>query len=236
MKMGLTDPGLSAGTEQFAGLSLSAWGTIFQGIVATATLITAGLAWMGLRTWRKREHFKTARDISSGCISLRRSLTAWRQPAGMPLQMWEEPIRSRNEPTAEMVNHLKEVYERRFDQVKDALTKLQDAVIEADAVWKSNLTSEIDDIARHVNSQRADLTTHYGMAQSREMRRALEESGVTWDSVKSQIWADYGEQDERGDELDRAITAIEEEAEQHLRPLRWNRPLERLRQCLGIGG
>lgn len=116
-------------------------------VVALAAIVTAAVAVVGLRKWRKelrgKAHFDAARGLIRATYKLRDELRNSRAPlvraAEFPQNYPPQPPNHRAE--AEAWAH---VYSKRFTPVREALQEFDSQGLEAEALWGNEVRNSID--------------------------------------------------------------------------------------------
>lgn len=127
------------------------WAAIKEIAVAAAAVTTAGVAVFGFNKWRSelagRAHFDCARTVARCVYQLRRAIQDCRAPlisiSEYPDKVPVDPFTSTPGEMADLYRH---AYGTRYSKVNTALTELDTAALEAEALWGKQIETRIDSL------------------------------------------------------------------------------------------
>jgi hypothetical protein len=125
--------------------------SIIQDIcVSAAAIVTAIVAWRGLKSWRAelsgRADFEAARSLMKATYNLRDILDACRNPWIRPQELPAGYLVSTSRSAQQNGEAMSHVYWGRWDKVFQFTQEFDSASLEAEALWGS----EIEDLSKNV--------------------------------------------------------------------------------------
>lgn len=180
-------------------------------ITAIATCGAAGVAAVGLHTWKRelkgRAEFDTARSLARCVYALREALSAYRVPFYSKHEFLNGDMES-----ADGFAHM---FQNRWAPVNDALVAFGSAVLEAEALWGSDARERTNRLEACVT--RVFVATEAFIANKRSAGRDFEAAPDFGRQIRADVaGALSNDQNELSQEIKAAIVAIEAMLKPHL--------------------
>lgn len=199
------------------------WSNVFDAIVALSAVLTAIAAWLGLRTWLDKlwgeENYRIAKAVLLGCSRLTRAINSWRKPQSRIIELQDLNEETAEELQGPVMNRIIKAYREQGKRADEALEDLEEAVFEADVLWKTDLMPEVQVIGKLVDGQHRDTERHLDRLQHGNpiYREPFPDKAIKlWPAVRASLWREHGESDPRGDALFAAIETIRDTAQARL--------------------
>lgn len=117
-------------------------------IVATASVVAAGVAFYGVNTWRRQSWYarnqELGRRILISLYRYRDALQGVRSPFMAGSEMVPDTIEGEGKSDGEEIRHrgLRNAYSRRWKRVDESRNELHADLIEAEAIWGRDLKNQ----------------------------------------------------------------------------------------------
>lgn len=191
-------------------------------ITALSALAVAGIATLGLQTWKKelkgRTEYELARRLLRAVYKARHAIHLIRNP----LMFAGEIVQSLQEANIQVDQHderynaisQRAVYTRRWQKVEDALTELQLDTFEAEVVWGQEASEKMRPLRKNVSTLFANIQIY--------LKHIEEPSRYTLDTETRQemetVIYDPGLEDPSRNSFTVEITDSVRQIEEYLRP------------------
>ncbi len=198
-------------------MSVEAWSAIANGIMAGAAVVGAYTAVKGVNTWRRQLTWQSDNELSRRILILlfrhRDAIASVRHPAVFQAEVTD--AMADVEIELELSNghrkHLEtvSVYERRWAKITEVRSELYPALLEADAVWGSEVRALIDPIYKLELELRMYLQNWFRVMEvDREgSRRAAAEKSLR--KKRDVLYDDFSEDDEFNKDYSIALMPLE---------------------------
>lgn len=190
----------------------------------SAALVAAYVGLAGLKTWRRKltgvtEH-ELARRLLKHTLKVRDRIQEVRRPS-----MWAGEIRSALEDAGydddgderpEEWRREQAVYNRRLSRLQDAMSDLYLERLEAETLWGSDASDTFDPLHECIAELRATVWLHIRMVRGGHHVDPTSDQQERRDEVLYRI-SDDPEEDPFSEELERAVTKVEDRFRGYLR-------------------
>jgi len=188
-------------------------------IVAIAAIVTSGAAVAALFRWRAetiwRDNRELARSIVRACLRVRDGFGYVRNPLILPAEFPDDPPVHPVQDAEDRYQQNVHVYQNRINQLNDGMQELETAVLEAEALWGS----EIEDLMRKVRRCRTDLVylLQDYLSNINSGHTELRDDRERWEKVQAGVHASRADDDELSEQIRSALDALLALAEKHLK-------------------
>ncbi|PUE57335.1 hypothetical protein B9Z45_07880 [Limnohabitans sp. 2KL-17] len=190
-------------------------------VLATAGIVTAVVAVLGLKTWSRQlrgtADFEVARKLAKATYKLRDEIQIYRSPLIRPSEFPDgQSDDGSTDRTRTRANAYGHVFSARWEPVYAALQEFDTQTLEVEALWGTSVRTKTDELRRLLRVLWAATEAYIDNEHSGgEHFKSDREFGV---KIKSEVFASPQAQDnELSKKFQAAVQAVEVELKPHLK-------------------
>lgn len=177
-------------------------------ILSLAAIVTTSTAVYGVVKWKKelkgKAHLETAKSLMTAVYRVRNNFeivrSGWRDVSEFPQDYIKNKKPGRKDPQAE-ADALWHLYQNRIAPLADAMSELDTSLLEAEALWGS----EVKEYGRKINGCYNRLVMSIKQLVAEEYRGGIKESSESVKAYKADVIASRNSSDELSNQLSEAI-------------------------------
>ncbi|MEP2027345.1 MAG: hypothetical protein ABJI96_01405 [Paracoccaceae bacterium] len=192
---------------------------VANAVIAISAAAGASAAWQGLNTWKNQANFETNHDLARkilvqffrhrDAISTVRNPIMWAHETRAAIQMVEVDQRDVGEEKKNFLG-IAYAYDDRWQQITKVRAELYPLLLEADAIWGSELDSLVQplfvlegELSSYIHRQLRVDNPDNTKGRREAAQRSLEKS-------RDVMHADFGDEDEYKIDYDTKLKAVED--------------------------
>ena len=189
-------------------------------LLSIAAIVTASVAIIGLRSWKKelsgKASFEVARGLIRATYKLRDEINYGRSPFTHANE-FPDDYDPRNKTEEKEAKAWAYIFTNRWKPIAEAILEFDANVLEAEALWGGEIKDKTSELKRCAHNLRASMESY--VRNEASGGRNFESNNSLSERIHSEIWSgwgDEGETDKLSERINDSIYNIESELRPYL--------------------